>query len=249
MSGKVYFLGAGPGDPELLTRKAWDLLTTAEIVLHDALVAPDILRIAPAGAVVRDVGKRCGKKSISQEEIHALLIGYASAGKRVVRLQGGDPVIFGRVAEEIDALLAANIDFEIVPGVTSASAAAAAAGISLTDRRHASKVVFLSGHRRAGEFERELQSIPASSATYVIYMPGTDYVRIVRKLAAAGIDLEMPCMVVSQASTPAQLIYRGKLSSLTDTPPLPTPALLIVGAVAATADRETATSRATKAKE
>lgn len=249
MSGKVYFVGAGPGDPELLTRKAWDILTSAEIVLHDALVAPEILHLAPAVATLCNVGKRCGKKSISQEEIHALLIGHASAGKIVVRLQGGDPVIFGRAGEEIDALRAAGIDFEIVPGVTAASAAAAAAGISLTDRRHASKVIFLSAHRRAGEFEHELRSLPVTNATYVIYMPGTDYAKVARELGAAGLAPDMPCLVVSQASTPAQLIYRGKLASLIDTPSLPTPALLIVGAVAATADLETATSLAAGVKD
>lgn len=246
MNGKVYFVGGGPGDPELLTRKAWGILTSAEIVLHDALIAPEILRLVPAGATLCDVGKRCGKKSITQDEIHALLIGHALAGKTVVRLQGGDPVIFGRAAEEIDALREAGIAFEIVPGVTAASAAAAAAGISLTDRRHASKVIFLSGHRRAGQFEQGLRSIPVSGATYVIYMPGTDYARMVRELGGAGIHLDMPCMVISQASTPAQLIYRGKLSSLIDTPSLPTPSLLIVGEVAATADLETATGLAVK---
>ena len=248
MSGRVYFVGAGPGDPELLTRKAWDILTSAEIVLHDALVAPEILRLAPAGAVMCDVGKRCGKKSVTQEEIHALLIGYASAGRTVVRLQGGDPVIFGRVAEEIDALREAGVDFEIVPGVTAASAAAAAAGISLTDRRSASKVIFLSAHRREGEFERDLQSLPVSGATYVIYMPGGDYARLARELATAGLGPETPCLVVSQASTPAQLIHRGTLTSLLDTPSLPAPALLIVGAVAATADLDAAVSLATQAK-
>lgn len=254
MSGKVYFVGAGPGDPELLTRKAWEILTSAEIVLHDALVAPEILRLAPAGATLCNVGKRCGTKSITQEEIHALLIGHASDGKRVVRLQGGDPGIFGRVGEEIDVLRVAGVEFEVVPGVTAASAAAAAAGIPLTDRRLASKVIFLSAHRRAAgfeqeEFEQELRSLPASGATYVIYMPGADYAKVARQLGAAGIDPEMPCLIVSQASTPAQLIYRGKLSSLIETPSLPTPALLIVGAVAATAGVEMAARLAARVKD
>jgi uroporphyrin-III C-methyltransferase len=240
MSGKVYFVGAGPGDPELLTRKAWDILASAEIVLHDALVAPEILQLVPHGAMLCDVGKRCGKKSITQDEIHALLVSHAAAGKTVVRLQGGDPLIFGRAGEEMDALRQAGIPFEIVPGVTAASAAAAAAAISLTDRRHASKLIFLSAHRRAGEFEEELKSLPVTNATYVIYMPGTDYAKVARELGAAGLDPEMPCMVVSQASTAAQLIYRGKLASLIETPSLPTPALLIVGAVAASSDSKTA---------
>ncbi len=122
--GKVYFVGAGPGDPDLLTRKAWSVLRSADVVLHDALVSSEVLSIAPAGAVLCDVGKRCGAKSITQEEIHALLIGYASTEKTVVRLQGGDPLVFGRAGEEISALRDAGVDFEVVPGVTAASAAA-----------------------------------------------------------------------------------------------------------------------------
>src|SRR5665213_137747 len=148
--GKVYFLGAGPGDPELLTVKARRILGSAEVVLHDALVAPEIVQLARADAEVYDVGKRCGRNSIRQEEIHTLLIRYAAQGRMVARLQGGDPLIFGRAGEEMTALRNAGIDFEIVPGVTAASAAAAAVRIPLTDRRLASKLVFLSAHHRAG---------------------------------------------------------------------------------------------------
>ncbi len=148
--GKVYFLGAGPGDPELLTRRAWKILRSADVVLHDALVAPEVIKLAREGATVCDVGKRCGQKSITQEEIHALMIAHASEGRTVVRLQGGDPLIFGRAGEEMSALQAAGINFEIVPGVTAASAAAAAVRIPLTDRRLASTLIFASAHRRAG---------------------------------------------------------------------------------------------------
>jgi siroheme synthase len=121
----------------LLTRKAWNVLRSADVVLHDALVSSEVLSIAPAGAILCDVGKRCGAKSITQEEIHALLIGYASTAKTVVRLQGGDPLIFGRAGEEISALRDAGVGFEVIPGVTAASAAAASAQIALTDRRAA----------------------------------------------------------------------------------------------------------------
>jgi uroporphyrin-III C-methyltransferase / precorrin-2 dehydrogenase / sirohydrochlorin ferrochelatase len=236
--GKVYFVGAGPGDRELLTRKAWSVLRSAEVVLHDALVSSEILSLVPGGAILCDVGKRCGAKSITQEEIHALLIGYARAAKRVVRLQGGDPLIFGRAGEEISALRAAGVNFEIVPGVTAASAAAASAQIALTDRRVASQIVFLSAHRRDGEFERDLKSVPHAGATLVIYMPGKDYERLARALRDAGISEETPCLIVSQASAVHESIYRTDLASLESAPALPAPALLVVGAVAATAKAE-----------
>jgi uroporphyrin-III C-methyltransferase/precorrin-2 dehydrogenase/sirohydrochlorin ferrochelatase len=236
--GKVYFVGAGPGDPDLLTRKAWNSLRSADVVLHDALVSSEILSVTPAGAIVWDVGKRCGAKAITQEEIHALLIGYASTAKTVVRLQGGDPLIFGRAGEEISALREAGVDFEVIPGVTTASAAAASAQIALTDRRVASQLIFLSAHRREGEFERDLKSVPRTGATLVIYMPGRDYQRLGRALRDAGISDETPCLIVSQASSPGESIYRTDLASLTDVPVPPTPALVIVGAVAAAAKAE-----------
>jgi uroporphyrin-III C-methyltransferase/precorrin-2 dehydrogenase/sirohydrochlorin ferrochelatase len=236
--GKVYFVGAGPGDPGLLTRKAFGILISAEVVLHDALVSREILSIVPAGATLCDVGKRCGAKSITQEEIHALLIGYATAGKKVVRLQGGDPLIFGRAGEEISALRDAGVDFEIIPGVTAVSAAAAGAQISLTDRRVASQLIFLSAHRREGEFERDLKSVPPTGATLVIYMPGSDYQRLACALRNAGISESTPCLIVSQASAPQEAICRTDLASLATVAPLPAPALFVVGAIAATAKAE-----------
>jgi len=231
IGGQVYFLGAGPGDPELLTRKAWRILRSAEVVLHDALVPPEIVRLAPAEALVCDVGKRCGQKSITQQEIHARLIAHARAGRTVVRLQGGDPLVFGRAGEEMAALRAAGVEFEIVPGVTAASAAAAAAQISLTNRRLASKLIFLSAHRGAGEFVADWKSVVARGATYAIYMPGGNYERIARELLDAGLDGATPCVIVSQASTPQQLILRLDLGSLAGAPEPPAPAMLLVGEV------------------
>ena len=230
-AGNVYFVGAGPGDPELLTRKAHRILSQAEVVLHDALVAPEILLLPPSDALVLDVGKRCGQRSTAQEEIHALLIEQARAGRSVVRLQGGDPLIFGRAGEEIAALREAGIEFEIVPGVTAASAAAAAAQVTLTDRRRASRLIFLSAHRRAGQFDPAWKSLPVSDATLAIYMPGRDYESVARELRSAGLAPETPCLVVSQASTVEQKILRAELGSLAELQEVPAPALLLVGEV------------------
>jgi uroporphyrin-III C-methyltransferase len=156
----------------------------------------------------------------------------------VVRLQGGDPLIFGRAGEEISAVREAGVDFEVIPGVTAASAAAASAQIALTDRRAASQIIFLSAHRREGELERDLKSVPRTGATLVIYMPGSNYERLARALRDAGISGETACLIVSQASGPQESIYRTDLASLTSVPAPPAPALLIVGAVAAAAKAE-----------
>lgn len=240
MSGKVYFIGAGPGDPELLTRKAARILAAAEVVLHDALVAQEILSLIAAGAEVRNVGKRCGRKSITQEELHALLIGHARSGRAVVRLQGGDPLIFGRAGEEMAALRDAGIEFDIVPGVTAASAAAAAAQISLTNRGMASKAIFLSGHRRPVGTPFDWEALPVSDATLVIYMPGDNYEEIMSNLRAAGWPGDTPCAVVSNASTGKQLILRTDLAALAQASEAPAPALLIVGEVTRSETRELA---------
>jgi len=229
--GKIWFIGAGPGDPGLLTRKAWQLLQSADVVLHDALVSPEILH--EVGPYVRliDAGKRCGKHSATQQQIHEELIAHSHAGSKVVRLQGGDPLVFGRAGEEMAALRDAGIEFEVVPGVTSASAAAAAAQISLTDRKRASNLVFLSAHRCQGDFAADWASLARPDSTLAIYMPGGNYDRIARELLDVGLPPATPCVIVSQASTPRQLILRLDLCSLAETPEPPAPALLLVGEV------------------
>ena len=251
-AGKVYFIGAGPGDPELLTRKGYRLLCEADVLLHDALVSAEIVDLAPTDAVICNVGKRCGNKSITQAEIHDLLIQYARTGKTVIRLQGGDPLIFGRAREEIAALREAGVDFEIVPGVTAASAAAAAAQISLTSRGVASKLIFVTAHRSPGTGENSDErwaSLPCSDATLAIYMPGRSYESIARNLAAAGWPPETPCVIVSNAGTNQQLILRMELGALAATPEVPAPALLLVGTVteAQTLEAVTALPGATRA--
>src|ERR1700689_4356543 len=181
MTGKVYLVGAGPGDPELLTVKALRLLRTAEVVLHDDLVSPEILQLISPSAEVQNVGKRCGSKTIQQEEINFLLVARATSGQQVVRLKSGDPLIFGRAGEEIEALRRSNIEYEIVPGVTSALGAAAAAGIPLTHRRASSTIVLTAGHRASADDNLDWSQF-AHESTLVVYMPGSDYDEISERL-------------------------------------------------------------------
>jgi len=238
MSGKVYLVGAGPGDPELLTVKALRLLRSADVMLHDELVAPKVLALIPPTTRVHNVGKRCGQKRITQEEINRLLVAYTNQGLAVVRLKGGDPLIFGRAGEEMEALRKAGIEFEVVPGVTAASAAAAAARLPLTDRRLASKLVFLTGHRCCGKVPTDWHGVVSPDTTLAVHMPGEDYGGLVAELSAAGLSGETPCVVVSHAASPEEQIHRTTLEKLPQAPQLPAPALLIIGAVAA-ADRGT----------
>jgi uroporphyrin-III C-methyltransferase len=251
MKGKVYLVGAGPGDPELLTMKAFRLLRAAEAVLHDDLVAPEILKLIPPTAQIYNVGKRCGTKKIRQGEINGLMVALASSGLRVVRLKGGDPLIFGRAGEEIEALRANNIPFEIVPGVTSALGAAAAAGIPLTHRRASSAVVFITAHRALEERASQCQArekeaydkdavnwskLVTSGATLVIYMPGQNYSDIARRLTSAGLSGDTPCAVISRATSKHQRTHRTTVQDLHRSPQLAAPTLLVVGEVVGLAD-------------
>jgi uroporphyrin-III C-methyltransferase len=235
MKGKVFLVGAGPGDPELLTVKALRLLQYADVILHDDLISSEILELAPKTAHVRSVGKRCGRKKIHQEEINTLLIAYSSFGLKVLRLKGGDPLLFGRAGEEIDALRRANVEVEIVPGVTSASASAAVLGASLTRRGKASAVVFLTSHQ-ASNGSPDWQTHVRDGATLAIYMPGSDYKSTADKLRTAGIRIETPCAIVSQASTRTQRIHRTTIQGLPDAPQFPAPTILLVGEVFELAD-------------
>src|SRR6266851_3433448 len=236
MKGKVYLVGAGPGDPELLTLKALRLLRSAEAVLHDDLVAPEILQLIPSTAQIHNVGKRCGKKKILQGEINFLMVALAASGLRVVRLKGGDPLIFGRAGEEIESLRRANIPYEIVPGVTSAVGAAAAAQIPLTHRRASAALVFITAHRASEENPSDWSKFVASGATLVIYMPGQNYSDIARRLTSAGLAGETPCAVISRATTRHQRTHRTTVLDLHRAPQLAAPALLVVGEVVRLAD-------------
>ena len=239
MKGKVYLVGAGPGDPELLTLKALRVLKTAEAVLHDDLVSPEILQLIPATAQVHNVGKRSGKKNIQQQEINFLMVALADSGLRVVRLKSGDPLIFGRAGEEIEALRRAEIPFEIVPGVTSAFGAAAAAQIPLTHRRTSSALVFITAHQAPGSDAANWSKLAGSGATLVIYMPGQNYSEVAAKLKSAGLAAETPCAVISRATTAHQRTHRSTIADLPRSPKLAAPTLLVVGEVVRLADPAT----------
>ena len=241
MKGKVYLVGAGPGDPELLTLKALRLLQSAEAVLHDDLVAPEILQLIPSTAQIHNVGKRCGKKKILQGEINYLMVALAASGLRVVRLKGGDPLIFGRAGEEIETLRRNNIPFEIVPGVTSAMGAAAAAQIPLTHRQASSALMLVTAHNAsekdaAGKDASDWSKFVASGATLAIYMPGQNYSDIAKRLTVAGLAGGTPCAVISCATTRHQRTHCTTVLDLHRTPHLAAPTLLIVGEVVRMAD-------------
>jgi uroporphyrin-III C-methyltransferase len=223
--GTVYLVGAGPGDPELLTLKAVRLLNTADVVLHDDLVPQPVLAHA-ARAIVINVGKRCGRKNISQEQIDAMMVDYARRGLSVIRLKSGDPLVFGRAGEEMDALRAAFIAFEVVPGITAAFAAAAAAQRPLTDRRSASSISFSSGHHAPGS---SLEAASLAGATRAVYMPGRDLSSVAAQLRSEGLPADLPCVIVSRAAQPDQQILETTLAQLDRIPPLPAPSILLAG--------------------
>lgn len=226
---KVFLVGAGPGDPELLTVKAYRLLQRADVILHDGLVSPEVLALAPTSAVVINVGKRCGNQSVAQEDINTLMVAFASSEQIVVRLKSGDPTLFGRAAEEIEALSTAQVEYEIVPGVTAALAAAAEAGISLTDRRSCSHVVFSTGHHCAGKEKPDWRGIVRPDTTVAIYMPGSDYTALARELTLAGLDPGTPCMLISQIGSPGWCVCHSTLDRVMDLAPVPAPALFLAG--------------------
>jgi uroporphyrin-III C-methyltransferase len=234
MSGKVYLVGAGPGAVDLLTLRAASLLRAAEVVLHDDLVPAEILELCPASAQVINVGKRCGHKGRSQEQINALMIWHAreTQAQTIIRLKSGDPAVFGRLGEELEALRRAGIAFEIVPGVTAASAAAASAGITLTDRHSASALVVVTAHNVRGEKLRASGFDPKRTS-FAVYMPGPDYARTARELMESGVDASIPCVVVSNAGRSEEEIRFMRLSEIAVAKGISAPALLIVGEAAA----------------
>jgi uroporphyrin-III C-methyltransferase len=234
MSGKVYLVGAGPGAADLVTLRAATLLRAAQVVLHDDLVPQEILDFCPASAQIVNVGKRWGRHGSSQEQINALMVWHAleTQSHIIVRLKSGDPAVFGRLGEELDALRRAGVEFEIVPGVTAASAAAASARITLTDRRAASTLVVVTAHNCRNESLSHTVLDPARS-TYALYMPGPDYSKTVQGLVESGQDPLTPCAVVSNAGRTNEQVRYLTLQELALVKGIPAPAMLIVGEVAA----------------
>jgi uroporphyrin-III C-methyltransferase len=211
--------------------KAARLLAQAEVVLHDSLVSREVLELISPKAEVIDVGKRCGQKLLTQEEINSLLIAYAASRAVVVRLKGGDPSVFGRAGEELEALRNAGVEYEVVPGVTAALGAAAAAGISLTDRRVASQILFATFSRGPQASGMDWGSLTPST-TLVLYMPGADYADVAHRLAEAGLPPDLPCVIVSGASGQKQQVRWTSVGAIASEEKLPAPALMIVGRVA-----------------
>ena len=239
-NGKVYLVGAGPGDPGLLTVEALRLLQTADVVFHDDLVSSEILGLIPECVYVENVGKRCGRARVAQQRIHSLMINAAKDGLKVVRLKSGDPLIFGRAGEEMEALRAADIEFEIVPGITAAFGAAARARIPLTDRRLASKVVFLSNHQCAEKSSFDWKGALTRDTTALIYMPGADFVGLAERLTQEGLEADTPCLIVSCVTTTEQQIHATRISMLAAAPRYLAPVVLVVGSVAERYARERA---------
>jgi uroporphyrin-III C-methyltransferase len=229
--GVVYLAGAGPGDPELLTIRTLRLLQTADVILPDDLVSDEVLELASPSALVVPVGKRCGQPRITQAGIHALMLEHAGAGRSVLRLKSGDPLIFGRAGEEIAALREAGLPFEIVPGITAAFAVAAALKTPLTDRTSASKLIFATAHHAGDKLELtpKWEGAFPSDATLIIYMPGRRFRELADDLIASGVDAATPCVAVSQASTPREHVWGTILSEIDDANIGPAPVLLLIG--------------------
>ncbi|HME40574.1 MAG TPA: siroheme synthase CysG [Steroidobacteraceae bacterium] len=237
-AGEVWLVGAGPGDPELLTLKALRALQDADVILHDRLVSEAVLDLARRDAERICVGKSAGKPGNTQEEINALLIEHANQGKRVVRLKGGDPFVFGRGGEELQALAAARINFSVVPGITAALGAAAYAGIPLTHRDHAHSVSFVTGHAQgsggAPDEEPDWRALATPGTTAVFYMGLARLDHIVAKLQEHGAAATRPAAVIAQGTTANQRVIAATLATIRDASSgakLESPALLIVGDV------------------
>jgi uroporphyrin-III C-methyltransferase len=216
MTGFVSFVSSGPGDPELLTLKAVARLQAADVVLFDDLSSGPILSHARKAADLVGVGKRAGKPSAKQDHVNRLLVDYASTGARVVRLKSGDSGLFGRLEEELTALRAAGIPYEIIPGVPSAMAAAAAAGIPLTRRLTARRVQFVTGHDVTGALPEDLNlaALADPGATTVIFMGKRTFAELARRLTGAGMPADTPAILAESVSTPEQKILRGTLASM-----------------------------------
>lgn len=243
-NGSVTLVGAGPGDPELLTLRAVRALQSADVILFDDLVSRDVLDFARREAKKLLVGKTGFGPSCKQDDINELMVSLAKQGKRVVRLKGGDPLIFGRAAEEVDACKAANIAVEIVPGITAAQGAAASLGLPLTDRHHARRLQYVTGHAKNGKLPDDIdwQSLADPATTTAVYMPTKTLASLVEKAASQGLDLQTPALAIARATRPDQAVVAGpigELPKLLAEAALPGPVLVLIGQVCGEADAKT----------
>lgn len=237
MTGKVYLIGAGPGDPDLLTVRALHLLQGADVVVHDRLVSPEIMDLVPAATRRVAVGKAAGCHPVPQDRINRILVDLGAAGLVVARLKGGDPGIFGRGGEEAEELTAAGIPWEYVPGITAAQGAAAAAGIPLTHRGLTTGLRYVTGHRASdAALDLDWASLADPGTTLAVYMGAANMAEISARLMGQGMPADLPVLAVSQATTPRERRLRGTLSgiaALLAENPMPAPVLFIIGHVAA----------------
>lgn len=228
--GRVWLVGAGPGDPELLTLKAARLIGAADVIVHDGLVSPEILSMAPTSARLIDVAKRKSRHTLPQDDINRLLVAFALQGLNVVRLKGGDPFVFGRGGEELEECRAVGVACEVVPGVTAALAASAGAGAPLTHRGSAQAVTFVTGHAAHGDPDLDWAALAKANQTVVIYMGLTTAGLIADRLIAAGRDAATPALVVVNASRADEQRLPTTLGALAEVAAgLSGPALLMVG--------------------
>lgn len=232
--GWVYLVGAGPGDAQLLTLRADDIIRQADVVVYDNLVGKDVMARVPTRCARIYVGKKASNHSMRQEDICALLVKLAREGRRVLRLKGGDPYVFGRGGEEAETLVAAGVPFEVVPGVTAASGIGAYAGIPLTHRDHAQSVVFVTGHRKEGPVQLDWAGLARPRQTVIVYMGVSRVGEIAEQLVAHGLPASTPAALVRHGTLPDQTAVIATLADLAqkvEAAGMKPPALMIIGTV------------------
>lgn len=230
--GEVALIGAGPGDPELLTVKALKFLQQADVVLYDYLVSDEIISLLSSDTQSICVGKRAGYHSVSQQETNRLLVEFAQKGYRVARIKGGDPFVFGRGGEELDALVDANVPFQVIPGITAAAGATAYAGIPLTHRDYAQSAIFITGHLKADSDQQDWSTLARKNQTLVIYMGLMKSEHIQQQLITHGRSADTPVAIIERGTHATQRVIEGELAELSElAATAESPSLIVIGEV------------------
>ncbi|NAW99416.1 MULTISPECIES: uroporphyrinogen-III C-methyltransferase [unclassified Vibrio] len=237
-SGEVALIGAGPGDPELLTLKALSFLQQADVVLYDYLVSDEIMALVPSDTILVCVGKRAGHHSVPQEKTNQLLIDFAQQGYKVVRIKGGDPFMFGRGGEELEVLFDAGVKFQVIPGITAAAGATAYAGIPLTHRDYAQSALFVTGHLKAENDDMDWSTLARGNQTLVIYMGLMKSSYIQQQLIEHGRQANTPIAIIERGTQRSQKVFKGQLTDLSQLAArAQAPALIVVGEVVALSEK------------